>query len=355
MPSCLKCGAELAVNEEGVAPVLCDRCAGMATGRARRSMSVAGLGRYPITTALVAINVVVFILQQIPGLDVTYWGTNIGPLTLSGEYWRLFTAGFLHANIFHIGVNMWCLWSLGHLSERLFGKWQTVMIYMLTGVGGAILSIANNPNHGELGASGAVFGLVGAVMAGVKFGDLNISAGEKRAVFSSAVSFAAINFVLGFSQIGRGVFGTVDNMCHLGGFVTGLLLGLPLGAFFRNKAMQLATVLITGAVLFAAGRELVQTKAGAAQKTLARMAGEQGAYGMQSELLEKYTHDNPGDEQALLDLGTAYARMGEFEKASEAFRHVLVLNPNSAEAKQALEELRGIAPPSSNSPPPEKK
>jgi Flp pilus assembly protein TadD len=103
-------------------------------------------------------------------------------------------------------------------------------------------------------------------------------------------------------------------------------------------------VVITSAVLFAAGRELVQTHGGAAQRTLARMAGEQGAYGIQSELLEKYTHDNPGDEQALLDLGYAYARIGEMDKATETFRHVLVLNPSSEEAKQALEELHGRAP-----------
>lgn len=344
MPSCLKCGAPLAVNEEGVAPVLCDRCAGAATGRARRSMSVAGLGRYPVTTALLAVNVIAFILQQIPGLDVTYWGANIGPLTLTGEYWRLFTAGFLHANIIHIAVNMWCLWSLGRLSERLFGKWETFVIYMLTGVGGALLSIASNPNHSELGASGAVFGIVGAVMAGVKFGDLNISEGERRAVFSSAVTFALLNFTLGFSNFGSSVFGRVDNMCHLGGFVTGLLLGLPLGAFFRNKAMQLATVLVTSAVLFAAGRELIQTHGGEAQKFVAGAYGKQGAYSLQAEYLEKYTHNNPGDEQALLDLGTAYARMGEYSKATEAFQHVLALNPNSTEAKQALEELRGTTP-----------
>lgn len=355
MPSCLKCGSELAVNEEGVAPVLCDRCAGVATGRARRSMSMSGLGRFPVTTALIAVNIIVFILQQIPGLDVTYWGTNIGPLTLSGEYWRLLTAGFLHANIFHIGVNMWCLWSLGRLSERLFGKWQTFFIYMLTGAGGALLSIAHTPDHAELGASGAVFGIVGAVMAGVKFGDLDISAGEKRAVFSSAATFAVLNFVLGFSDIGGGILGHVDNMCHLGGFVTGLLIGLPLGAFVRNKALQLATVVITGTVLFAAGRELIQTHGGAAQKAVAKAYANQGAYGMQAEYLEKYTHDNPGDEQALIDLGYAYARIGEMDKATEAFRHVLALNPSSEEAKQALEELRGSAPPPGNAPPPEKK
>ena len=152
MPSCLKCGTALAVNEEGVAPVLCDRCAGVATGRARRSMALGGLGGYPVTAALLAINIVAFLLQQVPGLHVTDLGVNFGPLTISGEYWRLFTAGFLHGGIIHIALNMWCLWSLGRLSERLFGKWQTFAIYMVTGVGGALLSIANNPQHGELGS-----------------------------------------------------------------------------------------------------------------------------------------------------------------------------------------------------------
>ena len=344
MPSCLKCGADLAVNEEGVAPVLCDRCAGVATGRARRSMSIGGLGRYPVTVGLFAINVIVFVLQQVPGLNVTYWGANIGPLTLTGEYWRLFTAGFLHGGIFHIAVNMWCLWSLGRLSERLFGKWQTFAIYMLTGVGGALLSIASNPNHAELGASGAIFGIVGAVMAGVKFGDLNISAGEKRAIFSSVVSFAVLNFVLGFSNFGSSVFGRVDNMCHLGGFISGLLVGLPLGAFARkHQLFQLATVVVTGLVLFAAGRELMQTHGPAAQKGIALMEAERGNYLVAAEYLEKYTADDPHDEEALLDLGKLYVLTNQRDKAIGAFQRALKANPNSYSAKEALEGLE--APP----------
>src|ERR1700686_2467995 len=63
MPSCLKCGTDLAVNEEGVAPVLCDRCAGVATGRARRAMAMGGVGRYPVTVALLAINVIAYVVD----------------------------------------------------------------------------------------------------------------------------------------------------------------------------------------------------------------------------------------------------------------------------------------------------
>jgi rhomboid protease GluP len=302
------------------------------------------LGTAPVTTLLIAVNVVVFILQMIPGLGVTEWGVNYGPLTLSGEYWRLFTPAFLHGGIFHIAVNMWCLWSLGRLSERLFGKWQTLAIYMVTGVGGALLSIASNPNHAELGASGAVFGIVGAVMAGVKYGDLNISVGEKRAIFSSAVSFAVLNFVLGFSAIGNSVFGRVDNMCHLGGFVTGLLVGLPLGAFARrHQLLQLATVVVTSLVLFVAGHELVQTHGAAARRGIALMAERQHDYRSAAQYTEAYLKDNPQDEDAWLDLGKYYVLMNDREGAVKAFQSALKINPDSDLAKQALEAL-GVSP-----------
>jgi membrane associated rhomboid family serine protease len=333
MPNCLKCGTALAVNEEGVAPVLCDRCAGVATGRARRSMAIGSVGSYPVTTVLLAINVLAYLVDMVPGINLRFWGANIGPLTLSGQYWRLFTAGFLHADIFHIGFNMWCLWSLGRLSERLFGKWQTFAIYMVTGVGGALLSIAWKPEHGELGASGAIFGIVGAVLAGVKFGDLDISTGEKRGIISSVVMFAVINFALGMS-------GNIDNMCHLGGFVTGLLIGLPMGAFARNnKMLQLVTVVITSAVLAAGGRELVQTHSAAAQRGLAMMEAQSGHYQSAARYLEKYTTHNPQDDEALSELGQYYVLSNQRDKAIDAFQRALKANPGSEDAKQALEGL----------------
>src|SRR5215469_8825524 len=91
MPQCLKCGAELQVNEEGGAPVLCDRCAGVATSRARRGMSTGTLRDYPATTLLVGINVAVLIgMIATGGLDGIFggrnlirWGANVGPLTMS--------------------------------------------------------------------------------------------------------------------------------------------------------------------------------------------------------------------------------------------------------------------------------
>jgi membrane associated rhomboid family serine protease len=302
-------------------------------------MAMGGLGTYPATAVLMAISIIAYIVDFVPGVNLKSLGANIGQLTLSGEYWRLFTAGFLHANIFHIGFNMWCLWSLGRLSERLFGKWQTFAIYMVTGVGGALLSIAWDHQRSEVGASGAIFGIVGAVMAGVKFGDLAISDGEKRAIFSSVIFFAIFNFMFG-------MYGNTDNMCHLGGFVTGLLVGLPLSAFARhNKLLQLGTLVVTSMIVAAGATELVQQNGPEAKKTAAAFAWRQRNYAKAVRLLEQYTVARPQDDDGLVFLGEAYLGANEPDKAIGAFEQALRVNPNSEDAKQDLEELRGrLAP-----------
>ena len=207
MPNCLKCGAELAVNEEGVAPVLCDRCAGRATSRARRSLKTGTLTDFPATSGLVVVNILVLIgmvatggVNTFSGQNLLLWGANWGPLTLSGQYWRLVTAGFVHGGVYHIAFNMWALWSLGRLSERLFGRWVTLAVYLLTGVGGSMLSLASYPGRFEVGASGAIFGLAGAILTGIRFGNVAISSFERRAIFSSLTFFIVFNLAIGLTR-----------------------------------------------------------------------------------------------------------------------------------------------------------
>lgn len=302
---------------------------------------------YPVTTALVAINAAVFVgmlvtgggIMGFSGQQLVSWGGNFGPLTVGGEYWRLVTTGFVHANLLHIGFNMWCLWSLGQLSERLFGRWQTFALYLLTGVGGALLSIRWDPGRLEVGASGAVFGIAGALLAGIKFGNLSISAGEKRSIISSMIFFIILNFTLGFG-------GNVDNMCHLGGFVTGLLVGLPLGAFAQHhKIYQLGTLVVTALLLSFAGQELVQKYGTEGLGTRINVALQKRDYPTATALLEKYTAANPNDEEGLLVLGNTYLNAHQTDKAIATFRRALKVNPNSAEAQEALNQLQGSSPP----------
>jgi membrane associated rhomboid family serine protease len=348
MPSCLKCGAPLPVNEEGMAPVLCDRCAGAATGRARRGMSTGTLRDYPVTTALMAINLTVFAgmvftgagLLNFSGPAAYQWGGNYGPATLNGDWWRLVTAGFVHGGLLHIAFNMWCLLSLGQLSERLFGRFQTFFIYLLTWVGGALLSIAHEPRHLEVGASGAIFGIAGALLAGVKFGDLAISAGEKRSVISSMVFFVSVNFILGAGLMG----GNIDNFCHLGGFITGLLLGVPMGGFAqRHKLYQWGTLLVTTLLLVFAYRELSQTHGIPEQLKQAQLALDRKDYPRAIQLLEQYTKTNPGNDRIWSLLGALYAENNQPDKAVGAFQQALKANPDSDDAKEGLQRL-GAAP-----------
>jgi membrane associated rhomboid family serine protease len=325
--------------------VLCDRCAGAAGRRARTSLTLSALGA-PVTALLLAINVTVFIvmvvssgsIERFRGDTLIQWGANFGPYTLGGEYWRLLSAAFVHANPIHILVNAWALWSLGQLCERLFGKWQTLAIYVLTGVGGSLLSIAWNQERLSVGASGAIFGIIGALVAGLRFGDLGLSHGQRRAMFSSLVSVAAINFVIGFT-------GGIDNMCHLGGFVTGLLVGLPLGAFARkNQLLQAGTIVVTAAVLAVAGQELVQNHSTKAQQDAAGIAFSLKDYPRAAAFLEKYTAAKPDDDSALVALGQTYMITNQPGKAAAAFQRALKVNPNSEDARQALDELQGNAP-----------
>lgn len=358
MPHCLKCGAELPLNEEGVAPVLCDRCAGVASGRARRGIATGTMRDYPVTTALLAINVAVFVGMVATGagfIDFSgqaelAWGGNWGPRTLNGEWWRLVTAGFVHGGLMHIAFNMWCLLSLGQLSERLFGRFQTLFIYLLTGVGGALLSVAHssaqNLNILEVGASGAIFGIAGALLAGVKFGELSISAGEKRNVFSSMIFFVGINFALGAGLLGSFFGANVDNYCHLGGFITGLLMGVPMGGFAqRHKLYQWFTILVMTVVLAVGYRELAQKYGISPELKLAQQALDNKDYARATYLLEQYTKSNPNDDGIWTTLGNLYAVNNQRDKAVAAFQQALKVNPDSEEAKQALQELNAPAAP----------
>ena len=219
----------------------------------------------PATYWLVGINCAVYLLT------LALSGTVAGPtfqdnLSLAllcnggavlhwGQWWRVFTAIFTHFGWIHIGGNMWCLWNLGLLGEPLLGEFGMVAAYILTGVAGNLLGIAVNPgfpDHGGVlsaGASGAVFGLAGVLLMLLRSPLLPIPQVELKKLRRSVWYFALLNFVLdgGLWVVHTRVSGVpqIDNMAHLGGFLSGLALGWPLvpriGAprttFVRRRAM----------------------------------------------------------------------------------------------------------------------
>lgn len=216
--------------------------------RRRREYSVWDPRSAPGTYLLLFINIAVYVLMIAHRVDpnnpseraLLQYGANVPWLVLHGQWYRLLTATFVHVGIIHLATNMWCLWNLGILGEPLIGPYGMVAVYMLTGIAGNLLSMAWNVAHcvrfhdiGYLyqvgaGASGAVFGIAGILIVLLSNRRLPFPWEELQKLRSSVIKFAAINLVVGLSTIVVNVGIRIDNMAHIGGFVSGLALGVPL-------------------------------------------------------------------------------------------------------------------------------
>ncbi|MGD1107112.1 MAG: rhomboid family intramembrane serine protease [Terracidiphilus sp.] len=205
----------------------------------------------PATHLLVGINCAVFVAMVargaslwMPTLDqLMFWGADRpNNVLVNGEWWRIVTAMFVHVGILHLATNMWCLWNLGLLAEPLMGSFGLFAAYILTGAAGNLLSTLKNwmyPIHDAsgailfqagAGASGAVFGIAGALIVLLRSKVLPVPPEEVRRLRKSVIYFAAINLVIGLSiNFGSGFTGVeVDNSAHIGGFLCGLLFAAPM-------------------------------------------------------------------------------------------------------------------------------
>ncbi len=199
-------------------------------GTRRRSTSEA-------TWALLGLNIVVYLWMVLHGVsatsptsaDLIHFGANATDLTLAGQWYRLITATFVHVGIIHLATNMWCLYNLGLLGEPLLGRWGLVAVYVITGVAGNLLSLlvnvfTRNFNGVGAGASGAVFGIAGILIVLLSNKKLPIAEVELKRLRRSVIQFAGLNLVIGLGTAFSNVI-HIDNMAHIGGFLSGLALG----------------------------------------------------------------------------------------------------------------------------------
>jgi rhomboid protease GluP len=180
-----------------------------------------------LTQVIFGINVAVFLgmalatstVLDFPGPVLIRWGANFGPYTLTGEWWRLLTCVFVHGGIIHIAFNMWCLWDLGALCESLYGRWTYAAIYFICGIGASLGSLIWNVEAFSVGASGAIFGLAGALLAAFKLGEFSVPRAALSGMLRSLGAFVVYNLIFGFAIPG------IDNAAHIGGLITGLIVG----------------------------------------------------------------------------------------------------------------------------------
>lgn len=330
-----------------------------------------------VTQVIFGANIAVFLamllalgastLQSPSGQDLVNWGANWGPLTVSGQWWRLVTCLFVHAGLLHIAFNMWCLWDLGRLAESLYGHWTFAVVYLLCGLSASLGSILWNPAVLSVGASGAIFGIAGALISSFYLGEFSLPRAAIAGTLRSVVFFVGFNLFFG------GVMARVDNAAHVGGLVTGLILGALIARFapvYHDILRRIAVLLVGAAIVLGAGIWLershsymvhAQNGAGllnqgksdeaiaefqkavkqrpdfvAGHDALARAYVSKHDYESAAKETQRVIALRPRDEDAYYRLGLIYLEQNDAVKAQQTFSQLLKINPNSADGHAGL-------------------
>lgn len=176
---------------------------------------------------ILAVNVLVFVAGQLIGHNlVLVLGAKINQAIVAGEFWRLATAMFLHVDLLHLAFNSYALYSFGTQVERSYGRRRFLIAYALSGLGGSALSFLLSPRP-SVGASGAIFGLVGVLGAYYFIYRRQLAGGPSRLLNIIVIVF--YNVLYGLTTP------AIDNWAHIGGLLTGLALGWALAPLYRLR------------------------------------------------------------------------------------------------------------------------
>lgn len=226
----------------------CPECVKTDNVPAAKTVAGGGLISSPrVTYALIAVNIAIFALQFLQGVDslaVDYGMWPIG-IAMNGEWWRLFTSAFLHGSFIHIAFNMYVLFFLGPTLERILGHTRFLILYILAAFGGSVASYwFSDMNTVSVGASGAIFGLMGALV---------VAGRRLKYDITQVLVLLGINVVIGF------ISPSVDWRAHLGGLVTGALVAAIM--VFPPKRIRVAVQVsgIIGFVFVLIGLTLLRT------------------------------------------------------------------------------------------------
>lgn len=218
---CTRCANPICPECMQVASVgfQCPDCVGAAAAAIRQPTTVAGarlIDRPLVTYTLIAVNLAVFGLQLLVGINDLAVDFGMWPfgIAIDEQWWRLLTSAFLHGSFLHVAFNMYVLFVLGPALERILGHGRFVVLYVMAAAGGSVASYAfSDIRTVSVGASGAIFGLMGALI---------IAGRRLRADIRQVLILLAVNVVIGFLAPG------IDWRAHLGGLLTGMMVAAVL-------------------------------------------------------------------------------------------------------------------------------
>jgi rhomboid protease GluP len=283
MPNCVRCGRELPSSSKQDASPLCSDCLADTGHIVSSSESVAprpplrSRPPFHLTQVIVGINVLVFLAMVLSGvspvspmpMQLVKWGANFAPLSLGLQPWRMLASNYVHIGIIHIFFNMWCLWNLGMLAERIFDRWSYLLVYTASGIAGSLASLWWHPGGIGAGASGAIFGLAGGLIAVLYLGKLPIAKDALKPTLKSLIMFAAYNLFFGLAP-------GIDNSAHLGGLAAGLGLGAVLAGSVTAppeiRARRRNYVVVGTLLLFLLANNYLRHRAGQLQPSQSLMA-----------------------------------------------------------------------------------
>ncbi|MHB8470926.1 MAG: rhomboid family intramembrane serine protease [Gaiellaceae bacterium] len=243
--SCSECGRPICTECMTPAPVGL-RCPDHAGGR-RRLAAPRIVARTPrgatdalVTKTLIAINVAIYLLTAAQGNGLNAPGGAFfdktflyGPYVAHGDWWRLITTAFLHAGVIHIGFNMLALWWIGSPVEQYLGRARYLGLYLVAGLAGSAGALIQTPQGVTVGASGAIFGILGAMLI--------IEWQATGRLGGNALTLIVINLALSFTLANISIGG------HIGGLIGGILVTLSFAHWGRGHAAY-GKIGLTGAV-----------------------------------------------------------------------------------------------------------
>ncbi len=201
-------------------------------GESKMNEDVFSMKKPVITYALIIINVIIYFLSNMFGF-VDDFAVNRYYI-INGEYYRLITGMFLHANLFHLIFNCYALYIIGMQLESFLGKWRYIIVYLLSGLAGSALSIFMSSGF-SVGASGAIFGLLGALLY---FG-YHYRVYLETVVKSQIIPLIVLNLIIGLMP-------GIDNWAHIGGLIGGVFATMFVGIKYKSTKFEM----INGGVLY---------------------------------------------------------------------------------------------------------
>jgi rhomboid protease GluP len=220
-----------------------------------------------VAYALIGANLLVFVLMTAFGVsamkptidDLLRWGADFGPDTSHGEWWRLFTSTFVHIGMLHVSCNMLVLAYIGPRVERMLGNGSFLLVYLVSGLGGSLLALEQNPLQVQAGASGAIFGIYGALFAVLLRERDSIPQHVAAHLKKYVTTFIAYNLIYSLSP-------GISLAAHLGGLVTGFICGFAVAQPLDDadtttgRPLRNASVAAVGALVVLLGVVAVRMK-----------------------------------------------------------------------------------------------